>query len=269
MPATRNDVDIAPIAPARLPSSPLERLHTLKELEAAEELADVEAITGEAEQATDSEDALAAGPAVAADDPARAAVATVSLIGRDHAGELADVEVDAAAAQHCREQLGQRIVVEQVERQKSARRLTHQASPASADIAESNLYTDALGRIKVQFPWDRYGPNTQNSSCWVRVSSEWAGNQLGGMHLPRVGQEVIVSFIGGDIDRPICTGRVYNQANLPPWQLPAQQALSGLRSRELTPGGGNSAAAAPTTWCWTTRTRPSRRSSRATTSTAA
>ncbi|URI10845.1 type VI secretion system tip protein VgrG [Aquincola tertiaricarbonis] len=111
-----------------------------------------------------------------------------------------------------------------------------------AGTAETNLYTDHLGRIKVQFPWDRYGPNTHHSSCWVRVSSEWAGNQLGGMHLPRVGQEVIVSFIGGDIDRPICTGRVYNQTNLPPWELPAQQALSGLRSRELTPGGGNSAA---------------------------
>ncbi|URI06743.1 type VI secretion system tip protein VgrG [Aquincola tertiaricarbonis] len=111
-----------------------------------------------------------------------------------------------------------------------------------AGTAETNLYTDHLGRIKVQFPWDRYGPNTHHSSCWVRVSSDWAGNQLGGMHLPRVGQEVIVSFIGGDIDRPICTGRVYNQVNLPPWELPAQQALSGLRSRELTPGGGNSAA---------------------------
>ena len=108
--------------------------------------------------------------------------------------------------------------------------------------AESNIYTDALGRIKVQFPWDRYGPHNHNSSCWVRVSSEWAGNQLGGMHLPRVGQEVVVSFLGGDIDRPLCTGRVYNQNNQPPWKLPEQQALSGLRSRELKPGGGNSAA---------------------------
>ena len=108
--------------------------------------------------------------------------------------------------------------------------------------AESNIYTDYLGRIKVQFPWDRYGPKNHNSSCWVRVSSEWAGNQLGGMHLPRVGQEVVVSFIGGDIDRPLCTGRVYNQNNQPPWKLPEQQALSGIRSRELKPGGGNSAA---------------------------
>ena len=108
--------------------------------------------------------------------------------------------------------------------------------------AESNIYTDHLGRIKVQFPWDRHGPQNHTSSCWVRVSSQWAGNQLGTMHIPRVGQEVIVSFMGGDIDRPLCTGRVYNQDNLPPWKLPEQQAISGIRSRELQPGGGNSAA---------------------------
>ena len=91
----------------------------------------------------------------------------------------------------------------------------------SADTAESNLYTDTLGRIKVQFHWDRYGQKNQNSSCWVRVSSAWAGNQLGAMHVPRVGQEVIVDFLGGDPDAPICTGRVYNQLNMPPWALPS------------------------------------------------
>jgi type VI secretion system secreted protein VgrG len=111
-----------------------------------------------------------------------------------------------------------------------------------ADTAPSDIYTDSLGRIKVQFPWDRYGPKNHNSSCWVRVSAAWAGNQLGAMHVPRMGQEVIVDFLGGDPDQPICTGRVYNQMNTPPWALPAQQALSGLRSRELKPGGGNSAA---------------------------
>jgi type VI secretion system secreted protein VgrG len=82
----------------------------------------------------------------------------------------------------------------------------------------------------------------QHSTCWIRVSSPWAGNQLGGMHIPRVGQEVVVDFYGGDPDLPICTGRVYNQMNLPPWSLPSQSALSGYRSRELTPDGGNSAA---------------------------
>jgi len=105
-----------------------------------------------------------------------------------------------------------------------------------------NIWTDELGRIKVQFPWDRYGTKNENSSCWIRVSSPWAGNQLGGIHLPRIGQEVIVDFIGGDPDLPICTGRVHNQNNLPPWELPGQQALSGFRSRELTEGEGNASA---------------------------
>ena len=105
-----------------------------------------------------------------------------------------------------------------------------------------NVWTDALGRIKVQFPWDRIGQHNQHSTCWLRVSSQWAGNQLGAMHLPRIGQEVIVDFLGGDADLPICTGRVNNQNNLPPWALPGQSALSGFRSRELTKEGGNSAA---------------------------
>ncbi|HEV6966263.1 type VI secretion system Vgr family protein [Roseateles sp.] len=108
--------------------------------------------------------------------------------------------------------------------------------------AESNLYTDHLGRIKVQFFWDRDGPRNQTSSCWLRVSQGWAGNQLGAMFLPRVGEEVMVEFLSGDIDRPICTGRLHHQDQLPPWQLPGQQALSGIRSRELRPGGGNAAA---------------------------
>ncbi|MDQ0016304.1 type VI secretion system secreted protein VgrG [Variovorax boronicumulans] len=104
-----------------------------------------------------------------------------------------------------------------------------------------NLWTDELGRIKVQFPWDRLGRKNQHSTCWLRVSSPWAGNQLGGLHVPRIGQEVIVDFIGGDPDLPICTGRVHNQMNLPPWELPGQAALSGFRSRELVKEGGNSA----------------------------
>jgi type VI secretion system secreted protein VgrG len=104
-----------------------------------------------------------------------------------------------------------------------------------------NLWTDAYGRIKVQFPWDRVGRKNQHSSCWLRVGSPWAGNQLGGTYLPRIGQEVIVSFIGGDPDLPLCTGRVHNQNNKPLWALPGQSALSGFRSRELTAEGGNSA----------------------------
>ncbi|RZL54205.1 MAG: type VI secretion system tip protein VgrG [Variovorax sp.] len=104
------------------------------------------------------------------------------------------------------------------------------------------LWTDALGRIKVRFPWDRTGRGDERSSCWVRVSSPWAGNQLGAVQLPRIGQEVLVDFIGGNPDLPVCTGRVHNALNPPPWALPGQSALSGLRSRELTADGGNGAA---------------------------
>jgi type VI secretion system secreted protein VgrG len=107
--------------------------------------------------------------------------------------------------------------------------------------AGQNIWTDGLGRIKVQFPWDRVGQKNQHSTCWIRVSSPWAGNQLGGIQIPRIGQEVIVDFYGGDPDLPICTGRPHNQNNEPPWALPGQQALSGFRSRELTEEGGNSA----------------------------
>ncbi|MEB0083785.1 type VI secretion system tip protein TssI/VgrG [Glaciimonas sp. Gout2] len=121
--------------------------------------------------------------------------------------------------------------------------LTH--GPATAIVVGpqgQNIWTDTLGRIKIQFPWDRLGQHNHQSSCWVRVVAPWAGNQLGGMHIPRIGQEVIVDFLGGDPDLPLCTGRVYNQLNTPPWALPSQSALSGFRSRELTPDGGNAAS---------------------------
>lgn len=121
----------------------------------------------------------------------------------------------------------------------------HTHGPQTARVVGpegQNVWTDELGRIKVQFPWDREGGENENSSCWVRVSSPWAGNQMGGVHLPRVGQEVVIDFIAGDPDLPLCTGRVHNQLNLPPWHLPDQAALSGFRSRELKPGGGNGAA---------------------------
>ena len=124
-----------------------------------------------------------------------------------------------------------------------AKPFTH--GPQSALVvgpAGQDLWTDELGRIKVQFPWDRVGRKNQHATCWLRVSSPWAGNQLGGVHIPRIGQEVIVDFIGGDPDLPLCTGRLHNQDNLHPWDLPSQSALSGFRSRELTEKGGNSAA---------------------------
>jgi type VI secretion system secreted protein VgrG len=103
--------------------------------------------------------------------------------------------------------------------------------------ANQEIWTDEYGRVKVSFHWNRYCTKDENSSCWIRVSSPWAGTNFGGMHVPRIGQEVIVDFENGDPDRPIITGRVYNRLNMPPRQLPGQKNLSGFRSQELSADG--------------------------------
>lgn len=99
------------------------------------------------------------------------------------------------------------------------------------------IYVDEYGRVKVQFFWDREGKRDENSSCWVRVSQAYAGKNWGAVTIPRIGQEVIVDFLEGDPDQPIILGRVYNADQTPPYPLPAQKMVSGLKS-ESTPGGG-------------------------------
>ena len=99
------------------------------------------------------------------------------------------------------------------------------------------IWVDQYGRVKVQFYWDRLGQKNENSSCWIRVSQPWAGKNWGAMFIPRIGQEVIVSFLEGDPDRPIITGRVYNAEQMPPGALPDRQTVSGIRTRS-TKGGG-------------------------------
>ncbi len=96
--------------------------------------------------------------------------------------------------------------------------------------------TDKYGRVKVQFHWDRYGANDENSSCWIRVSHPWAGSNFGAIHLPRIGQEVVVDFLNGDPDLPLITGRVYNAVNMPPWALPANATQSGVLTRSSKGG---------------------------------
>jgi type VI secretion system secreted protein VgrG len=100
------------------------------------------------------------------------------------------------------------------------------------------IYTDQYGRVKLQFPWDRYGAGDENSSCWVRVSQEWAGKKWGAIYIPRIGQEVIVEFLEGDPDRPIITGRVYNAVAMPPYGLPAEMTKSTLKSNSSKGGNG-------------------------------
>ncbi len=96
--------------------------------------------------------------------------------------------------------------------------------------------TDKYGRVKVQFHWDREGRRDHNSSCWIRVGTPWAGRQWGMVHIPRIGQEVIVDFLEGDPDRPIIVGSVYNAEHMPPYELPANKTQSGVKSRSSLDG---------------------------------
>jgi type VI secretion system secreted protein VgrG len=100
------------------------------------------------------------------------------------------------------------------------------------------VWTDRHGRIKVQFHWDQDGKGNENSSCWVRVAQSWAGKSWGAFVLPRIGQEVVVSFLDGDPDRPIVTGCVYNGDNPVPYALPDEQTRTTLKSNTSMGGGG-------------------------------
>lgn len=100
------------------------------------------------------------------------------------------------------------------------------------------IWTDKYGRVKLQFHWDREGKDDENSSCWVRVAQGWAGKNWGTMFLPRIGMEVIVSFLEGDPDRPLVTGCVYNSDAMPPYTLPADQTKSTIKSNSSKEGGG-------------------------------
>ena len=101
------------------------------------------------------------------------------------------------------------------------------------------ILVDNYGRVKVQFHWDREGQNDSKSSCWIRVSQNWAGNKWGAFFFPRVGQEVLVEFLNGDPDQPIISGAVYNADLMPPYTLPGKKTQSGIKSRS-TKGGASS-----------------------------
>lgn len=102
--------------------------------------------------------------------------------------------------------------------------------------SSEEIYTDEYGRIKVQFHWDRYGKQNEQSSCWIRVSQSLAGPQFGTQFLPRVGMEVVVSHLDDDPNRPLVTGVVYNGTNKPPFDLPSKAAQSGLQTRSTKDG---------------------------------
>ncbi len=101
------------------------------------------------------------------------------------------------------------------------------------------IYTDEFGRVKVQFHWDREGKRDENTSCWMRVSQVHAGVGFGGIDIPRVGEEVIVSFIEGDLDAPVVTGRLYHKESMPPFGLPGAKKVSGIKTKTYKGSGYN------------------------------
>jgi len=104
--------------------------------------------------------------------------------------------------------------------------------------AGEEIFTDKYGRVKVQFHWDREGKDNETSSCWLRVAQSSAGNKWGTMFIPRVGMEVIVSFLEGDPDQPIIIGCVYNPVAMPPYPLPDEKTKSTIKSNSSKGGGG-------------------------------
>ena len=102
--------------------------------------------------------------------------------------------------------------------------------------AGEEIHTDGYGRVKVQFHWDRLGSFDDRSSPWIRVISNWAGPNFGHISLPRIGMEVAVQFLDGNVALPIIIGCVYNARNMPPWDLPANKTQSGMLSRSTKKG---------------------------------
>ncbi|WP_339742241.1 type VI secretion system tip protein TssI/VgrG [uncultured Rubinisphaera sp.] len=109
----------------------------------------------------------------------------------------------------------------------------HVAGPQSAVVVgpkAQEIFTNKFGEVKVQFHWDREGKMDDKSSCWIRVAQSWAGGKYGAQFMPRVGNEVIVEYLDGDIDRPIITGSVYNGDNSTIYALPDEQNKSGFKT---------------------------------------
>jgi type VI secretion system secreted protein VgrG len=101
------------------------------------------------------------------------------------------------------------------------------------------VHVDGHGRIKVQFFWDRLGKKDDKSSCWIRVSQPWAGSSAYGvLFLPRIHDEVVVTFLEGDPDRPLVVGSVYHGTNVPPYTLPDEKTKSTIKSNSSKGGGG-------------------------------
>jgi type VI secretion system secreted protein VgrG len=104
--------------------------------------------------------------------------------------------------------------------------------------AGEEIYTDKYGRIRIQFHWDREGKKNETSTCWSRIMQPWTGKNWGMIGIPRIGQEVVVQFEQGNPDRPIIMGMLYNAQTMPPYLLPDNQTMSGIKTDKSKGGGG-------------------------------
>lgn len=152
--------------------------------------------------------------------------------------EHADSTAESSRTGHCFNRFEvQRRVVEYRSPFTHTKPIMHAQTAIVVGPAGEEIYTDDLNRVKVRFHWDRLNPGDERASCWVRVSYPNAGNGWGAVTVPRIGQEVIVTFLDGDPDRPIITGRIYNGAQAPHWH--SNGCLSGYKSKEYKGAGFN------------------------------
>lgn len=105
--------------------------------------------------------------------------------------------------------------------------------------AGEDVHCDVYGRVKVRFHWDRLDEADDKSSCWLRVASGWAGDGFGATMIPRVGMEVLVTFLDGDPDRPLINGCLPNALHRPTYPLPLHKTRSVLRSSSSLGGEGS------------------------------
>ncbi|MDD2057373.1 type VI secretion system tip protein VgrG [Pseudomonas sp. GD03860] len=116
-------------------------------------------------------------------------------------------------------------------------RLVSQTARVTGPVGEE-IFCDEYGRVKVEFHWDRAELGSDKSSCWLRVSSSWAGNKFGTVTIPRIGMEVVVTYLEGDPDQPLITGCVPNKVMPVPYPLPAHKTRTVLRSHSSPHSGG-------------------------------
>lgn len=152
--------------------------------------------------------------------------AAYTVVGPDGATGAFHVEIEA-----------QRTMVPFRSPFEHAKPSTHLETAIVVGPKNEEIYTDELNRIKVRFIWDRINEGTESASCWIRVAQSDTGSGYGAVHPPRVGEEILIDYVGGDCDRPIAIARVYNGATKPQWHT--NGLLSGYRSKEFSGAGYN------------------------------